>query len=81
MKILILSLCCLCLNLATAQASSGLKTVDYDSQTTATTEGATMPSAPSMTPEQMKSIMETVQKAGERQKEQAKALEELDQDE
>lgn len=60
---------------------SGLKTIDYQNGTTEKASSATAPAAPSLTPEQTKEFMQTLQKAKAQQEAQAKALEELENEE
>ena len=66
------------------KASKGLKTIDYKGGTTeaATTQApSSAPAAPSLTPEQTKEFMEVLKKAKAQQEAQAKALEELENEE
>lgn len=67
----------LMLSCFTAFAEDGLKAIDYEDKTT---ESST-PAAPSMSAEEMQNIMETVNKAKAAQREQVKALKELDDEE
>ena len=63
---------------AEKKTSSGLKTTDYNSNTTvvATTPGPAP--APELTAEQMKEMMDSLQKAKSHQDEQQKTLKEID---
>lgn len=61
-------------------SGSGFKSTDYSSQTTEST-GPTASDTPSMTEEQRKEIMATVEKYKKAQGEQEKALKELEDEE
>ena len=70
--------------LESEKAGKGLKTIDYKGGTTeaaASAAPSTTPAAPSLTPEQTKEYMQILQKAKAQQEAQAKALEELDNEE
>lgn len=62
-------------------SGSGFKSTDYNSKTTENTSGPAASSAPAMTDEQRKEILETVGKYKKAQIEQEKALKELEDEE
>ena len=68
--------------LESGNAQKGLKTVDFKGSTTENTNPhPSAPTSPSLTPEQTKVLMETLQKAKLHQAEQEKALKELENEE
>ncbi len=62
-------------------SAGGFKSTDYESKTTEGSASPSQPAAPSMSGEQRREIMETVQKYKDAQAEQEKALEELEDEE
>jgi hypothetical protein len=67
--------------LESEKSQKGLKTIDYQNSTTESTSAASGPTAPEITPEQSKEIMDTLQRAKAQQEAQAKALKELEDEE
>lgn len=66
-----------------SSGGSGLKTTDYQSQTTSPSnqQNANTVQAPAVSPEQMKELMETLNHVKAKNEEKNKALQELDENE